>query len=108
MTKARVFRSKEYKSWYKELTEKEQRIVDTRINTYREFGILTKIKLLHSNYNLFEFKWDSGLRVYFSLIEDCEGKLMLLLIGGNKNTQMRDINKAKNIISKAIKKIGMR
>lgn len=102
MLKLRVQRSKEYKSWYKSLSQKDQGIVDTRIDTYIEHGNLIKTKSLNVNFGLYEFKWDSGLRVYFSFIEDSNGRLMLLLIGGNKNSQDKDISEAKNIVSKAV------
>lgn len=105
MAKPRVFRSKKYKGWFKGLTEKEKAIVDTRIGMYIEHGELINVKSLDPSYGLYEFKWDSGLRVYFSFIEDREGNLMLLLIGGNKNSQSKDIIMAKNIVSKAMGKI---
>lgn len=95
-----------YKDWYKTLNSKDQGIVDTRVDTYCEKGLLLKSKLLDSDYGLYEFKWDSGLRVYFSFIEDSEGRLMLLLLGGNKNSQQRDITEAKNIVTKAVIKIS--
>lgn len=66
MIKLRVQRSKKYKTWYKGLTEKEKGIVDTRIDTYIERGVLVNIKSLAKDYGLYEFKWNSGLRVYFT------------------------------------------
>lgn len=105
MSKPRVHRSKKYKSWHNSLSEKDQGIVDTRVDTYIEHGKLIKSKSLDLNFGLYEFKWDSGLRVYFSFIEDSDGRLMLLLLGGNKNSQANDITEAKNIVSKAVTKI---
>ncbi len=105
MAQLRVHRSKKYKTWYKSLNSKEQGIVDTRVDTYIEQNLLLKSKILDSNYGLYEFKWDSGLRVYYAFIEDSEGRLMLLLLGGNKNSQQSDITEAKRIIAKAITRI---
>ena len=105
MNPLRVHRSKSYKAWYNSLAPKTQGIVDTRIDIFISLGLLLKSKLLDPKLELYEFKWDSGLRVYYALIEDSEGKLMLLLLGGNKNSQPRDISEAKNIIWKALNKI---
>ncbi len=105
MSKPRVYRSKKYKSWYNSLSEKDQGIVDTRVDIYIEHGKLIKSKSLDPNFGLYEFKWGSGLRVYFSFIEDSDGRLMLLLLGGNKNSQADDITEAKNIVAKAVTKI---
>ena len=102
----RVFRSKKFKSWHKSLSKKQQAVVDTRIDVFIEYGVLLNSKLLDSRFSLFEFKWISGLRVYYAFIEDSDGRLMLLLIGGNKNTQQSDIAEAKNILLKAINKIS--
>jgi putative addiction module killer protein len=102
MAGPRVHRSKKYKIWYRALSAKDQGIVDTRVDTYIEKGLLLKSKSLDPQYGLYEFKWDSGLRVYYAFIEDSDGRLMLLLIGGNKNSQQRDITEAKNNIAKAI------
>jgi putative addiction module killer protein len=83
----------------------EKGIVDTRVDTYLKHGLLINSKLLDINYGLYEFKWNSGLRVYYSFIEDAKGRLMLLLIGGNKNSQDDDIIQAKKIVRKAVSKI---
>lgn len=106
MTRCRVHRSKKFKTWYKSLGPKEQGIVDTRVDTFIEKGLLLKSKLLDPDFCLYEFKWDSGLRVYYAFVEDSEGRLMLLLLGGNKNSQSSDITEAKNIIMKAVMRIS--
>lgn len=99
---ARIFRSKQYKTWFKELNGNEQRIIDTRIDKYRLQDQLLNFKPLDLKIGLYEFKWKGGLRVYFSLLEDSQGRLMLLLLGGNKNSQHRDIKEAKKIATLAI------
>lgn len=105
MNTCRLYRSKKYKAWYKSLNEKEQGIVDTRIDTFIEKGLLLKSKSLDPSLSLYEFKWESGLRVYYAFLEDSEGRLMLLLLGGNKNSQQSDITESKNIIKKAVIRI---
>ena len=106
MSNLRVYRSKEYKDWHNSLDEKDQGIVDSRIDTYIEYGKLIRSKSLDPNFGLYEFKWDSGLRIYFSFLEDNDGRLMLLLLGGNKNSQSKDITRAKKIVSRAVNKIA--
>ena len=102
---ARVYRSRTYKAWFAGLNKNEQRIVDTRIDKYRLQDQLLNTKSLDRSLGLWEFKWKSGLRVYFSLIEDSQGRLMLLLLGGNKNTQAIDIKEARKIVRDALKGI---
>lgn len=100
--KIRVYRSKSYKDWHKSLTEKDRRIIDARIDTFKKDGTLVHFKQLDKKLSLFEFKWSGGIRVYFSLLQDNDGNFMLLLEGGNKNSQPQDIVSAKNLIIKAV------
>lgn len=44
--------------------------------------------------NIWELRWVNGRRIYYSLIPVDQ---VLLLIGGNKNGQTKDINKAEKI-----------
>lgn len=44
-----------------------------------------------------ELRWKNGRRVYFALLE---GNLVLLLIGGHKNGQSKDIKKARLLIQR--------
>lgn len=88
MAELRTFRSKAFRAWYWNLKVQERRIVDSRVDNARFRGIF-------KNYSLYEFKWESGRRVYFSLLEDKNGDFMLLLCGGNKNSQTQDLVESK-------------
>ncbi len=78
--------------WTDNLDIKSQVIVDRFIQRVAQGGAKKSIKSLKDG--IFEIKIPhaSGLRVYFGEGGD---QLILLLIGGNKRTQSRDIKKAK-------------
>ena len=44
-----------------------------------------------------KIEYAKGYRVYF---KESDGKIIILLIGGNKSTQQRDIEKAKEILKR--------
>jgi putative addiction module killer protein len=44
-----------------------------------------------------KINYAKGYRVYFN---EKDGKIIILLIGGDKSTQQRDIEKAKEILKK--------
>jgi putative addiction module killer protein len=67
-------------------------IIDARLKRVVDTGELGDVRYLGEK--LFEFKWKIGIRVYFVIKEK---KLILLLNGGNKNDQKRDIEKAKKL-----------
>ncbi|NGX61581.1 MAG: hypothetical protein K940chlam9_01068 [Chlamydiae bacterium] len=46
---------------------------------------------------VWELRWKNGRRIYFSFIPE---KKILLLLGGNKNGQDKDIRKAKSLLKK--------
>lgn len=59
----------------------------------KSFGIITGVKYLGDG--LYEKKWNSGLRLYFAVIEK-EGRRTLLLLGSGKGRdQDRAIKQAK-------------
>ena len=47
--------------------------------------------------DIWELKWKNGRRVYYAYIPE---EKILLLLGGNKNGQSKDIAKAKRILEK--------
>ena len=48
-------------------------------------GLITNAKDLKDG--LYEKKWRNGLRLYFAVVEDEEGKKTLLLLGSGKNKE---------------------
>ena len=78
--------------WMNKLDIKTQIIVDRYIQRVAQGGAKKSIKSLKGG--LFEIKipHGSGLRVYFG---EQGKKLILLLMGGDKKTQKRDIQKAR-------------
>jgi putative addiction module killer protein len=92
----KVVETKEYISWFNKQTNKEQAQVQARIAKIRTDGHFGTAKKLSES--LAELKWRNGRRVYFTLSQDDEGNIIILLLGGNKNSQDKDIRKAKSII----------
>lgn len=78
--------------WYWSIDRKTRLHVDARIErivTEGYFGFVRRFE------GITELKWVSGLRVYTA-----ERNLnLVLLLGGNKNGQDKDIRKAKKLLS---------
>lgn len=49
--------------------------------------------------DLWELKFNDGRRIYYVIIDETE---VVLLYGGNKNGQSKDIKKASNILRKIV------
>src|SRR5215471_19902942 len=47
---------------------------------------------------LAELRWKSGMRLYFSRITDRQGTAVLLILGGTKHGQEKDITKARVLL----------
>ena len=78
--------------WINNLDMKQQVIVDRYIQRVAQGGAGKSVKNLKDGVFEIKIPYSSGLRVYFG--EDRK-KIILLLIGGDKKTQNRDIKKAK-------------
>ncbi|NGX48889.1 MAG: hypothetical protein K940chlam5_00483 [Candidatus Anoxychlamydiales bacterium] len=92
-----ISKTQEFEKWFnEESTKSKGQIIArlTRIQVYDHFG---DYKLLGND--LLELRWKAGKRIYFSIFQDKE-KMVLLLLGGYKNGQKKDIKKAKALITK--------
>lgn len=81
--------------WYEALTVKIQAQVESRllkITTDEHFGHVRQL-----DKSLAEIKFNNGNRIYFTVKRDGE-KTIILLLGGNKNGQDKDIKKAKSLL----------
>lgn len=79
----------DYDDWFSSLTIKEQVQVDSRLERIKKYSYFGDSRNL--NDGLYELRWKNGWRVYFSRIT--EG--IILLHGGLKNDQEKDIKRAR-------------
>ena len=91
----KVLKTSEFGEWHEELHLRVRAQVDARIARIEKFDHFGNWKYLGDG--LAELKWKSGLRVYFSRVGN---KIILLVQGGTKHGQKKDIKKAKNILQK--------
>ncbi len=89
-----VKRDKGFDIWYSKLSNKQQLQVDARIHRIEKYGHFGDVKPVSDG--VYELRWKNGWRVYF--VKDVTNCIILLL-GGHKNDQKKDIKKAKILIS---------
>lgn len=90
-----INKTKEYKAWFASLTQKEQLKVESRLERIRNLEYFGDVKGIGDG--LAELRWTNGWRVYF--VKE-RAAIILLLNGGNKNAQKKDIEKAKILIQR--------
>lgn len=78
--------------WYKKLDRTLQAKVDARIQRIKLLDNLGDFKSLKGGVYELRFIMRSGIRIYFAKEND---QIILLLAGGNKTSQEKDIIKAK-------------
>lgn len=88
---------KEYSDWYENQTAKVRAQIDSRLQKIRDFGHYGHMKKISSI--LFEIKFNNGNRIYYTE-KMINGKAVVLILGGNKNGQDKDIKKAQKIAEK--------
>ena len=74
-----------YLEWYNSLDRSLKLIVDKRLSKV-ERGLYGNNKRLSEE--LYELKFDNGLRIYYT---EKENMIVILLTGGNKSKQSKDI-----------------
>jgi putative addiction module killer protein len=92
--KFQLLRSQEFNIWFEKQTEATQGLILARLHRISVEGHFGT-----TNYfdDLIELKWVSGLRVYTARI----GRMIIIILGGgNKNGQNKDIKNAKKTLEK--------
>jgi putative addiction module killer protein len=92
-----IYNTPEYDEWLEEQPAKSQVQVRERISHIQDEGYFADHKDVGNN--VWELKWKNGRRVYYAYIPE---KKILLLLGGNKNGQDKDIRQAKKILKKHV------
>ena len=92
--KFEVSKTEDFENWFQDQNSVTQDLISARILKIMVYGYFGT-----TNYfdEIIELKWKSGLRVYSARLEK---KLVVLLAGGNKNGQNKDIRKAKSLLKK--------
>ena len=85
-----VYNAPEYDDWLEEQSAKSQVQVRQRISHIQDDGYFGDHKNVDDE--VWELRWKNGRRIYYACILD---KKILLLLGGNKNGQDKDIRQAK-------------
>ncbi len=83
----------EFKVWLRNLQPKHESQVRKRLTMIELSGSLGDFKNLGRG--LFELRWRNGTRVYFARVDE---KKILVLLGGLKNDQKRQIQKARRML----------
>jgi putative addiction module killer protein len=86
-----------YINWFETQTIKVPVQIDGRLDKIREFNHYGHVRKLSPV--LFELKFNNGNRIYYTE-KMIEGKTVILILGGNKNGQDKDIKKAQKVAEK--------
>jgi putative addiction module killer protein len=90
-----IFKTQEFENWYILQSQRQQAIIDSRLSKIEAFSHFGDCKYL--NGKLLELRWANGLRIYFTKLEINQ---ILILIGGIKHEQKKDIKKARILLKK--------
>jgi len=93
----RIIKTPEYQEWLENETKKSVVQIEDRISKIEAEGHFGTHKNLGNE--VWELKWQNGRRIYFACIPEYR---ILLLLGGNKNGQDKDIQKSKKIFRKYV------
>ncbi|MFV8250267.1 type II toxin-antitoxin system RelE/ParE family toxin [Bdellovibrio bacteriovorus] len=87
----KTLRSDSFKKWFQDLPNRTQLQIEARLSRVEKDNHLGHHK--HLKGHLWELKFNDGTRIYYTIKKVGE-KTMFLILGGNKNGQNKDINKA--------------
>lgn len=88
-----VYNTQEYDEWLEGQSARSQVQIRERISRIQNDGHFGDHKDVDNH--VWELKWKNGRRVYYAYIPE---KKLLLLLGGNKNGQSKDIRQAQKIL----------
>ena len=93
----KFYKTREYQNWLEEETYKSRVQITDRLTKIQTDGYFGDHKPLVDD--VWELKWINGRRLYYAYLAEIN---LVLLLGGNKNGQSKDITKAKKIFKKYI------
>jgi len=91
----KVKKSSHFEKWMNSLKDLRGKIAIARRLERMGNGNFGDVKSVGDNVSELRIKVGPGYRVYFTKVEE---KLIVLLVGGDKSTQSKDISKAKILL----------
>ena len=99
----KIQRTPEFKDWFDTQTEKSKAQIDARFKNIELYSYFGDHKSLGNK--LLELRWKNGRRVYYTLIKKEE--VVVILLGGFKNAQEKNIKKARQILKRETFETGL-
>ena len=95
-----IEKTNEFDKWFKKLKDLRAKAkILFRIQKLQDEEHFGEWKPIGDGINELKINYAKGYRIYF---KETDGKIIILLIGGDKSTQEQDIKKAKDIWKKII------
>jgi putative addiction module killer protein len=94
--KTTIQKTPEYTEWFERQAHKEKAQIEKRLAAIHEHDHYGDVKPIDE---IAELRWANGRRLYFGRIGS---QSILLLTGGNKNGQSKDITQAKAIYARYV------
>ena len=91
----KVKKSKYFDKWMNSLRDLKGKMAIARRIERMSYGNFGDLKSVGDGVSELRIRVGPGYRVYFSKFEE---RLVVLLVGGDKSTQSKDINKAKALL----------
>lgn len=92
--KYEIAKTPEYLDWFGDLASKDRLQIDARLDRVAIEAHFGNWRYLGDKVS--ELKFNNGIRIYFGIVKR-EKEIVLLVLGGNKSGQEKDIKKAKKI-----------
>jgi putative addiction module killer protein len=97
MKKYGLLLTQEFEDWLVSRTKKERLQIYDRFDAISREGYFGDHKSVTDDNSVWELRWVNGRRIYYSYLPQTE---IIILLGGNKNGQKKDIARAERILSK--------
>lgn len=92
-----IWETDEYSTWIRKLKDRQARNrILQRFDAWQAAGMVSgTVRNLKDGISEAKFDFGAGYRVYFA---HKQNHIVLLVLGGDKSTQTKDIEKAKNLL----------
>jgi putative addiction module killer protein len=90
-----ILQTEHFAKWLRQLRDLRGQMAIARWLERAQCGLLGDVKVIGNGISEIRIAAGLGYRVYFT---DRDGKILVLLAGGDKSSQQRDIRKAKQLV----------